>query len=94
MIIYSKCFLCDNYRFDGSDDALYARSESNELFLSWMKKVFLRHCGSRWPVILFVEGHASHITLNESTSLGRTMLSFFVYLLIPHMPSTIGCFGF
>ena len=61
MIIYSKSFPGRNYRFDGPDDALYARSESgwidSELFLSWMKKVFLRHCGSQRPIILFVDGH-------------------------------------
>ena len=68
MIIYSKFFPGGNYRFDGPDDALYARSESgwidSELFLLWMKKVFLRHCGSQRPIILFVDGHVSHITLN------------------------------
>ena len=68
MIIYSKSFPGGNYRFDGPDDALYARSESrwidSELFLSWMKKVFLRHCGSQRPIILFVDGHVSHNTLN------------------------------
>ena len=69
MIIYSKSFPGGNYRFDGPDDALYARSESrwigSELFLSWMKKVFLRHCGSQLPIILFFDGmHVSHITLN------------------------------
>ena len=68
MIIYSKSFPGGNYRFDGPDDALYARSESgwidSELFLSWMKKVFLRHCGSQRPIILFVDGYVSHITLN------------------------------
>ena len=68
MIIYSKSFPGGNYRFDGPDDALYARSESGwidgELFLSWMKKIFIRYCGTERPVILFVDGHASHISLD------------------------------
>ena len=36
----------------------------SELFLSWMNKAFLKHCGSQRPVLLFVDGHASHITLD------------------------------
>ena len=54
MIIYSKSFPGGNYRFDGPDDALYACSESGwingELFLSWMKKIFIRYCGTERPV--------------------------------------------
>ena len=65
MIIFSKCFPGGSYRFDGPDDALYAKSDSgwivSELFLSWMKKVFLKHCRSQRPVLLFIDGHASHI---------------------------------
>ena len=67
MIIFSKCFPGGSYRFDGPDDAVYTKSNSgwidSELFLQCMKKVFLRHCGSQRPVLLFVDGHASHITL-------------------------------
>ena len=65
MIIFSKCYPGRSYRFDGPDDALYAKSDSgcidSELFLSWMKKVFLKHCRSQRPVLLFIDGHASHI---------------------------------
>ena len=68
MIIFSRCFPGGSYRFDGPDDALYAKSDSgwidSELFLSWMNKAFLKHCGSQRPVLLFVDGHASHITLD------------------------------
>ena len=43
MIIYSKSFPGGPYRFDG----LYAKSESSwidtELFLTWLKKIFLKH---------------------------------------------------
>ena len=67
MIIFSKSFPGGAYKFDGPDNAVYAKSESGwidtELFLVW-KKVFLRYCGSQRPVLLFVDGHASHINLN------------------------------
>ena len=46
MIIYSKCFPGGPYRFDGPDDTLYAKSKSgwidSELFLTWLKKFFLK----------------------------------------------------
>ena len=45
MIIYSKSFPGGQYRFEGPEDTLYARSESGwidtELFLAWIKKFFL-----------------------------------------------------
>lgn len=68
MIISSKSFPRGAYKFDGPDDAVYAKSESgwidSELFMVWMKKVFLQYCGSQRPVLLFVDGHASHITID------------------------------
>ena len=42
--------------FEGPDNAIYAKSKSgSELFLVWMKKVFLKYCGSQHPVLLFTE---------------------------------------
>ena len=35
----------------------------DRLFLSWMTRIFLKHCGSQRLVLLFFDGHASHITL-------------------------------
>ena len=68
MIIYSKSFPGGPYRFDGPDDALYAKSDSGwidtELFLSWLKKIFLKHVVSQRPVLLLVDGHKSHINLD------------------------------
>ena len=44
MIIYAKSFPGGQYRFQGPDDALYAKSDSgwidSELFLTWLKKIF------------------------------------------------------
>jgi len=68
MIIYSKSFPGGQYRFDGPDDALYAKSESgwidSELFLKWMRKIFLKHVVIQRPVLLFTDGHKSHISLD------------------------------
>ena len=42
MIIFSKSFPGGAYKFDGPDDAVYAKSESgwidSELFMVWMKE--------------------------------------------------------
>lgn len=68
MIIYPKAFPGGQYRCEGPDDAVYAKSESgwvdSELFLAWMKKVFIAYSDSERPVILFVDGHKSHLTLD------------------------------
>ena len=68
MIIYPKAFPGGAYTFKGPDDAVYAKSESgwvdSELFFAWMKKVFLVHAVSQRPVMLLVDGHASHVTMD------------------------------
>ena len=47
MIIYSKSFPGGQYCFDWPYDAFYAKSESgwigSELFLKWMREIFLKH---------------------------------------------------
>ena len=66
MIIYAKAFPRGPYRFQGPDVALYAKSESgwidSELFLSWLKKIFLKYATSPRPILLLTDGHKS-ITL-------------------------------
>ena len=68
MIIYSKCFPGCQYRFEGPDGTLYAKSDSgwidSELFLTWLKKILLKHVVSQRPVLLFTDGHKSHINLD------------------------------
>ena len=68
MIIFPKAFPGGKYTFKGPDDAVYAKSDSgwvdSELFLAWMNKVFLRYAVPQRPVILFVDGHNSHMTLD------------------------------
>ena len=68
MIIYKKSFPGGAYHFDGPDDALYARSESgwidSELFLVWLRRLFLKHVVQQRPVLLITDGHKSHMTLD------------------------------
>ena len=63
MIIYSKSFPGGAYRFEGPDDALYARSESgwidSELFLVWLRRIFLKYIVQQRPVLLLTDGHKS-----------------------------------
>ena len=58
-IIYSKSFPGRQYCFDGPDDALYTKSESDwidsELFLKWMRKKFLKYVVIQWPVLLLID---------------------------------------
>ena len=86
MIIYPKAFPGGQYRFDGPDDAVYAKSESgwvdSELFLAWMKKVFITYCGSERPVIFFVDGHKNHMTL-DTIDLARNN-GIILFCLPPH----------
>ena len=50
-IIYPKCFPGGHYKFEGSDDALYGKSDSGridgELFLTWLKKIFIKYIASQ-----------------------------------------------
>ena len=68
MIIYSKCFPGGQYRFEGPDDALYAKSESgwidSELFLAWLKKNFLKFAVPQRPIMLLTDGHKTHMTID------------------------------
>ena len=63
MIIYSKSFPGGQYRFDGPDDALYAKSGSgwidSELLLKLMRKIFLKHVFIQRPVLLSTDGGTS-----------------------------------
>ncbi len=68
MIIYSKSFPGGQYRFEGPEDALYARSESGwidtDLFLAWLRKIFLQYVVAERPVLLLTDGHKTHITID------------------------------
>ena len=74
------------YRFNEPDDTLYARSESgcidSELFLKWMRKTFLKHVVIQWPVLLFTDGHKSHVSLDVIDLCRKNEIILFVY---PHI---------
>ena len=89
MIIYAKSFPGGQYPFDGPDDAVYAKSDSGwidkELFLVWMKRIFLKYIGQQRPIFysLMVTSHTYLWRLSICVS---KMISFyFVYRLIPLM---------
>ena len=86
MIIYPKAFPGGAYTFKDPDDAVYAKSESgwvdSELFLSWMNKVFLGFAVPQRPVMLLVDGHKSHLTL-ELIDLARKK-NVILFCLPPH----------
>ncbi|XP_046581221.1 MFS-type transporter clz9-like, partial [Haliotis rubra] len=56
---------------EGFESAVLGRSESgwmdSELFASWLHTVFIPHinrCAVKKPVVLFVDGHSTHLTLD------------------------------
>ena len=65
MIIYAKSFPGGQYRFEGPDDAVYARSESgwrdSELLVVWL---FHKYAVSQRPILLLTDGHKSHINID------------------------------
>ena len=86
LIIFSKCFPGGQYRFDGPDDALYAKSESGwidvELFITWFKKIFLKFAVPQRPLLLLIDGHKSHMGL-ELVDLCREN-NVILFCLPPH----------
>ena len=68
--MYKAKHLYDTWKHGGPPDTLYGVSSSGWMeganFLSWFKKLFLKnveHLLCDGPVILFVDGHHSHIDL-------------------------------
>ena len=68
MIIYPHSLPGGQYRLGGPDDTLYSKSESgwvdSELFLHWFKKIFLKYAISLRPLLLIIDGHKSHESLD------------------------------
>ena len=63
MIIFSKSFPGGQYRFDGPDDALHAKSDSGWIdTLTWFKKVFLKFTVAQRSLLLLIDGHKSHMS--------------------------------
>ena len=68
MIIYAQSFPGGQYHFEGPNDAVYARSElgwiDSELFVVWLKKLFLKYAFSLRQILLLTDGHKSHINID------------------------------
>ena len=68
MIINSKSFSGGPYHFEGPEDTLYACIESRwidtQVFLAWLKKIFLKFVVVELPVILLTDGHKTHINID------------------------------
>ena len=86
MIIYPRSYPGGQYRFGGPDDSIYAKSESgwvdSELFFAWFKKIFLKFAVPERPVLLLVDGHKSHMTL-DLIDLARSE-NVILFCLPPH----------
>ena len=87
MIIYAKSLSGGQYHFEGPDDAVYARSESgwidSELFVVWVRKLFLKYAVSQRPILLLTDGHKSHIKI-EVIDLCRSNNDVIIFCLPPH----------
>ena len=75
--MYKAKHLYDTWKQGGPEGALYSASSSGWMesanFISWFKKMFLKQVEyllKDGPVVLFVDGHHSHITL-ELINLAR-----------------------
>ena len=88
MIIYAKSFPGGQYGFEGPDDAVYARSESgwidSELFVVWLKKLFLKYPVSQRPILLLTDGHKSHINIDAIDRCRSNDVILFCYLHTTH----------
>ena len=86
MIIYPKAYMGGAYTFEGSDDALYGKSESgyvdSELFIKRMEKIFLKFAVPERPKILFIDEHKSHINL-DVIDMARSN-DVILFCLLPH----------
>ena len=56
---------------EGFEDALFQKTPdgliTEEVFLSFLRDVFIPHLGEKRPVVLFVDGHSSHHSMAIST---------------------------
>ena len=97
-------FAGNNFKHDLADGevpgTLYEMSDSGwmdqELFANWFSSHFLRHAVSSRPLLLILDGHTSHYTLDlVQSALEHGVVLF---LLPPHttadsQPLDISCFG-
>lgn len=88
MIVYAGQRFSYN-PLDGFDEAVMGRSENGwmdtELFKTWLSDVFVKDINQqnlKKPVILIVDGHSTHITLEASEICQKN--GIILYCLLPH----------
>ena len=87
MIIFEKCFPSGHYSKDGPEDCLYAKSPNGymdgELFKAWFQKIFLPKTAHLGTVMLILDGHTSHLTI-DVIDLARAN-NVVMFCLPPHL---------
>ena len=82
---------------EGFEEAALGRSESwwmdSKVFLMWLKNVFIPAKNEKFPedkkVVLLVDGHSSHVTLEASDTCKNNGIIFYCLYLIPYIMSNI-----
>ena len=86
MLIFEKSFPSGDYSTRGPVDALYAKAPNSymdgELFLAWMDKILIPSTSHIRPILLILDGHLSHITI-DVIDLARAY-DIVLYCLSPH----------
>ena len=67
-IIYEKTYPSGNYVKNSTIGALYKKSPygymDKELLQEWLEKIFVPKTRHLWKVLLIIDGHGSHVTLD------------------------------
>ena len=74
MVIFKGKRISQALMSNAPKNTLFACSKSSyidrELFGMWFEKIFLPNISPQRPVLLIVDGHASHITIHHNSSAG------------------------
>ncbi|XP_066267463.1 putative uncharacterized protein DDB_G0271982 [Branchiostoma lanceolatum] len=86
MVIYDKNLPSGRFSEGGPPGAVYAHSASGfinrELFQEWFFKIFVPHCHQSRPILLLLDQHTSHLSLNVlEAALAQDII---IYGLPPH----------
>ncbi|XP_066285774.1 uncharacterized protein [Branchiostoma lanceolatum] len=86
MVIYDKNLPSGRFSEGGPPGAVYAHSASGfinrELFQDWFFKIFVPHCHQSRPILLLLDQHTDHLSLNVlEAALAQDII---IYGLPPH----------
>ena len=86
MIIFEKAFPLSPYFCEGPTNALYAKSPIGDMdllpFLEWFQEIFIVHTSHLGKILLFINGHCSHITVDLINAPIHN--NIILYCLLPH----------